>query len=59
MCCNTERMEVTSQNKSNCEETKGAADPYLDTFLVIDPADHPHAHLGDLTEGWLLQTDVS
>lgn len=37
----------------------GAFEPYLDTFLVIDPADHPHTHLSDLTEGWLLQTDVS
>lgn len=38
---------------------RGAADPYLDTFLIIDSADHPHAHLSNLTEGWLLQTDVS
>ncbi len=52
-------MEVKSQNNLNCEETKGAVDPYLDTFLIIDPADHPHTHLSNLTEGWLLQTDVS
>lgn len=33
--------------------------PYLDTFLIIDPADHPHTHLSNLTEGRLLQADVS
>lgn len=33
--------------------------PYLDAFLIVDPADHPHTHLRHLTEGWLLQTDVS
>lgn len=38
---------------------KQQLDPYLDAFLVIDPANHPHAHLSDLTEGWLLQTNVS
>lgn len=36
-----------------------SVEPYLDTFLIIDPADHPHTHLSNLTEGWLLQTDVS
>lgn len=41
------------------EQTKGAVDPYLDSFLVIDPADHPHTHLSYLTEGGLLQADVS
>lgn len=38
---------------------RGAVDPYLDTFLIIDPADHPHTHLSNLIEGWLLETDVS
>lgn len=32
---------------------------YLDAFFIVDPADHLHTHLSDLTEGWLLQTDVS
>lgn len=31
----------------------------LDAFLIIDPADHPHTHLSNLTESWLLQTNVS
>lgn len=40
-------------------EDKDTVDPYLDTFLIIDPADHPHTHLSNLTECRLLQTDVS
>lgn len=38
---------------------KGAGHPYLDPLFIIDPADHPHTHLSNLTEGRLLQTDVS
>ncbi len=37
---------------------KAAVDSYLDTFLIIDPANHPHTHFSNLTEGWLLQTDI-
>ena len=33
-------------------------DSYLDTLLVVDPADHPYTHLSDLVEGGLLQTNV-
>lgn len=47
------------QDTYKCEENRGVMDPYLDTFLIINSADHPHAHLSDLTKGWLLQTDVS
>lgn len=38
---------------------KEVSEPYLDAFLIIDPADHLHTHLSNLTEGWLLQTDIS
>lgn len=38
---------------------KGPVCPYLDTFFIINPADHLHTHLSNLTEGRLLQTDVS
>jgi len=31
---------------------------YLDALLVVHAADHPHAHLRDLAEGGLLQTNV-
>lgn len=33
--------------------------PYLYSLLIIDPADHFHAHLSNFTECWLFQTNVS
>lgn len=38
---------------------KEQLDQYLDAFFIVDPANHPHAHLCNLTEGWLFQTNVS
>lgn len=52
-------MEVIFKNNFNDQEAKVQVDPYLDTFFIIDPADHLHTHLSDLTEGWLLQANVS
>ena len=52
-------MQVIAQKEWKFSKDKGAVNPYLDTLFVVDSTDHPHTHLSNLTESWLLQTDVS
>lgn len=66
ICCNAEQINLTdrlimikSPLKRTINVKRAVVDPYLDTFLIIDPADHPHTHLCNLTEGWLLEADIS
>lgn len=50
-------MHRIGMRKWNSEKIN--VNPYLYSFLIIDPADHFYAHLSNFTECWLFQTNVS
>lgn len=44
-------------HKWKCEKIN--VNPYLYSFLIINPANHLYTHLSNFTEGWLFQANVS
>lgn len=50
-------MHRMGMHKWKCDKIN--VNPYLYSFLIIDPANHLYTHLSDFAEGWLFQTNVS